>query len=175
MRSLEIRFKINTTLTRWNEHEIEEMFAIAERLGAPLTVDPDVTPRDDGDLTPLEIGATPEGRRRLFSYGKDAHLAQHGEPEAPPAPTSKHCGAGSSAIAVDPFGNVYPCVQWRRPVGNLHRRSIREIWRGNAGLEEVRRLSEEVKKSLPGGAGMFCPGTAEGLTGSPLPVHPSST
>jgi MoaA/NifB/PqqE/SkfB family radical SAM enzyme len=86
------------------------------------------------------------------------------------------CGAGSSGIAVDPFGNVYPCVQWRRAVGNLHERSIRDIWAGNAELEEVRRMSEEVKRNLvPGGLSMFCPGTAEGLTGSPipgLPLHP---
>jgi hypothetical protein len=58
-------------------------------------------------------------------------------------------------------------------VGNLHERSIRDIWTGNEKLEEVRNLSEEVKQTLPrGGLSMFCPGTAEGLTGSPIPVLP---
>ena len=178
MRSLGLRFKINSTLTRWNESEIEGMFALAERFGAPLTMDPDVTPRDDGDLSPLEIAATPEGRRRLFSYGRTDAVSRQGDAELPAVDSAKHCGAGSSGIAVDPFGNVYPCVQWRRPVGNLHERSITEIWAGNEKLEQVRRLSEEVKRSLPrGGSGMFCPGTAEGLTGSPIPglhLHPSS-
>jgi len=173
-----LRFKINSTLTRWNETEIEGMFALAERFGAPLTVDPDVTPRDDGDFSPLELAATPSGRKRLFSYGRDEDVKPHGDAELPAVDSKKHCGAGSSGIAVDPFGNVYPCVQWRRPVGNLHERSITEIWAGNEKLEEVRRLSEDVKRSLPrGGSGMFCPGTAEGLTGSPipsLPLHPSS-
>ena len=173
-----LRFKINSTLTRWNESEIEGMFALAERFGAPLTVDPDVTPRDDGDLSPLDLSATPEGLRRLFSYGRTDDVVRQGDAELPTVDSKKHCGAGSSGIAVDPFGNVYPCVQWRRPVGNLHQRSIRDIWSGNAKLEEVRRLSEEVKRNLArGGPGMFCPGTAEGLTGSPipgLPLHPSS-
>ena len=173
-----LRFKINSTLTRWNESEIDGMFALAERFGAPLAVDPDVTPRDDGDLSPLEISATPEGRRCLFSYGRSEDVMRQGDAELPTVDSKKHCGAGSSGIAVDPFGNVYPCVQWRRPVGNLHQRSIRDIWSGNAKLEEVRRLSEEVKRNLArGGPGMFCPGTAEGLTGSPipsLPLHPSS-
>jgi MoaA/NifB/PqqE/SkfB family radical SAM enzyme len=179
MQSLGLRFKINSTLTRWNESEIERMFALAERFGAPLTMDPDVTPRDDGDLSPLEIAATPEGRRRLFSHGTVEDVVRQGDTALPAADSRKHCGAGSSGIAVDPYGNVYPCVQWRRAVGNLHQRSIREIWNGNIALDEIRRLSEEVKRSLPpGGLGLFCPGTAEALTGSPLPglpVHPSST
>ncbi|HLE68826.1 MAG TPA: radical SAM protein [Vicinamibacteria bacterium] len=173
-----LRFKINSTLTRWNESEIEGMFALAERFGAPLTVDPDVTPRDDGDLSPLDLSATPEGLRRLFSYGRTDDVVRQADAELPTVDSKKHCGAGSSGIAVDPFGNVYPCVQWRRPVGNLHERSIRDIWSGNAKLDEVRELSEEVKRNLArGGPGMFCPGTAEGLTGSPipgLPLHPSS-
>ena len=179
MRARGLRFKINSTLTRWNENEIEAMFALAERFEAPLTMDPDVTPRDDGDLSPLEIAATPLGRQRLFAYGRPDDVKRQGDAELRPLDSRKHCGAGSTGIAVDPFGNVYPCVQWRRPVGNLHERSIREIWSGNAALEEIRRLSEEVKRGLaPGALGLFCPGTSEGLTGSPLPglpLHPSST
>lgn len=172
-----LRFKINSTLTRWNETEIEGMTALAERFGAQLTFDPEVTPRDDGDLSPLEIKATLEGLRRLFARGSTDGVARQGDRELPGVDSRKHCGAGSSGIAVDPFGNVYPCVQWRRPVGNLHDRSIRDIWAGNAKLEEIRRLSEEVKRNLPRGvSSMFCPGTAEGLRGSPipaLPLHPS--
>jgi MoaA/NifB/PqqE/SkfB family radical SAM enzyme len=175
MKAAGLRFKLNSTLTRWNESEIEGMYAIAERFGAPLTFDPDVTPRDNGDFSPLEISATSDGRRRLFSYGS-SDVVRQGDAELPAVDSKKHCGAGSSGIAVDPFGNVYPCVQWRRKVGNLHEHSIREIWSGNAKLDEVRKLSEEVKRSLPRGIiSFYCPGTAEGLTGSSvwaLPLHP---
>ncbi|MGH9324038.1 MAG: radical SAM/SPASM domain-containing protein [Vicinamibacteria bacterium] len=179
MKASGLRFKINSTLTRWNELEIEAMFAIAERLGAPLTVDPDVTSRDDGDRTPLEISASPRGLERLWGIGRSDDVAHQGDGVLPSFDSKKHCGAGSSGIAVDPFGNVYPCVQWRRPVGNLHQSSIREIWSGNEKLEEVRELSAIVKKEVGRvGARNFCPGTAEGLTGSPLPMlplHPSAT
>ncbi len=179
MRDRGLRFKINSTLTRWNEDEIDGMFTLAERFGAPLIIDPDVTPRDDGDLSSLEIGATPSGRQRLFAYGRTEDVKRQGDDELLSIDSRKHCGAGSTGIAVDPFGNVYPCVQWRRAVGNLHQRSIREIWSANTALDEIRRLSEEVKRNMPaGGLGLFCPGTAEGLTGSPLPglpLHPSST
>jgi radical SAM protein with 4Fe4S-binding SPASM domain len=93
-----------------------------------------------------------------------------------PAPLHKHCGAGSSGIAVDPYGNVYPCVQWRRPVGNLHRQGIGEIWRSSKGLEEVRDLTVRVKETIDaqGEGGYllnFCPGTAAVHTGSPFEIY----
>src|ERR1700741_1346388 len=88
------------------------------------------------------------------------------------APSAKHCGAGSAAIAVDPFGNVYPCVQWRRAVGNLHERSIPDIWADSFG--GIRTEAEEPKRVVPahprGPLLNFCPGLAEVLTGSSAQV-----
>ena len=87
-------------------------------------------------------------------------------PSAPPSP--KHCGAGSAAIAIDPYGNVYPCVQWRRAVANLHEHAISEIW-GDA-FADIRSETEEAKRVVaahPRGRLLnFCPGLAEVLTGS---------
>jgi MoaA/NifB/PqqE/SkfB family radical SAM enzyme len=93
-----------------------------------------------------------------------------------PTPIDKHCGAGSSGLAIDPYGNVYPCVQWRRPVGNLHERSLTEIWLGSRGLDEVRQLTVAAKGAVdasgPGGMLLnFCPGTAQSVTGDPLKIY----
>ncbi|HEX9944549.1 MAG TPA: radical SAM/SPASM domain-containing protein [Thermoanaerobaculia bacterium] len=192
LRSLSLRVKLNSTLTAWNEGEIEEMFALADALGLPLQVDPEVTPRDDGDREPLRVAPTREGVLRLFrlqfergraaeaAAGRpDVQVARGGDDGTLPAPVGKHCGAGSSGIAVDPYGNVYPCVQWRRPVGNLHRQGIREIWGGSAGLAEVRELTVEVKEAMdaagPGSHLLnFCPGSAAAQTGSPLKLYPAA-
>jgi mycofactocin biosynthetic radical S-adenosylmethionine protein MftC len=187
---LGLRVKLNSTLTRWNELEIAGMFALADALGLPLQVDPEVTPRDDGDRDPLEVAPSREGVLRLFRLqferGRAAagpggttgaiEVARGGDDGTVPVPVHKHCGAGSAGIAVDPYGNVYPCVQWRRPVGNLHRQSIREIWRSSAGLNEVRDLTVQVKEMMdaqgPGAHLLnFCPGSAAGQTGSPLALY----
>ncbi len=98
---------------------------------------------------------------------RNTHL-RHGDQDTAPVGSEKHCGAGSSGIAVDPYGNVYPCVQWRRPVGNLFERSIREMWGASPVLEEVRELTVEVKRHV--GSLAFCPGVAEQRTGDPLKV-----
>lgn len=170
MKAAGLRFKINSTLTCWNESEAAAMYEIADGLGAPLTFDPDVTPRDDGDRTPLSIRASKEGLEKLYDVQTRRSrllVARQGDTELPSVDSRKHCGAGSSGMAVDPFGNVYPCVQWRRPVGNLHERSIRDIWTGASGLNEIRALSETIKAMGPRA---YCPGAQESLTGSPLPT-----
>lgn len=185
MKAAGLRVQMNSTLTAWNENEIEEMFAIADGLGVVLQVDPEVTARDDGDRSTLAITASREGVLRLFEI--QAARAHVGAPSVSrdadrsmgPVDTGKHCGAGSSGIAVDPYGNVYPCVQWRHSVGNLHEASLPDIWRGSKELDAVRRVSGEVKRMVEGqqdGALMsFCPGNAAALTGSPLQLYPQAS
>jgi MoaA/NifB/PqqE/SkfB family radical SAM enzyme len=68
---------------------------------------------------------------------------------APPVEESrKQCGAGSATITVDPYGNVYPCVQWRRHVGNLHESSIIDLWRNSGVLGEVRQLTAAARDAM---------------------------
>ena len=185
MLGLGLRVKVNSTLTRWNEGEIEGMLEIADGFGLPLQFDPEVTPRDDGDVEPLSIAPSREALERLFSVqgarsgAGSLSVAREGDEGITPVPLEKHCGAGSAGIAVDPYGNVYPCVQWRRPVGNLHEQSIGEIWTGSAGLREVRELTARAKDvvNAQGAAGPllnFCPGLAETRTGDPLQIYPDA-
>jgi mycofactocin biosynthetic radical S-adenosylmethionine protein MftC len=185
MKAAGLRVQMNATLTIWNEGEIEAMFAMADDLGVVLQIDPEVTARDDGDRSTLAITASREGVLRLFEI--QAARAGDGMPVASrdadrslgPIAPGKHCGAGSSGIAVDPYGNVYPCVQWRHPVGNLHEASLPDIWRTSRELDAVRRVSGEVKRMVEGqedGALMsFCPGNAAALTGSPLRLYPQAS
>ena len=182
MRDEGLRLKLNTTLTRWNEAEVEGLFAIAERFDLPLTIDPEVTPRDDGDPSPLDISPSAEGLRRLVKAqrrqagSRGVELMREGDTvtaRASGEASKMHCGAGSGGIAVDPYGDVFPCVQWRRPIGNLHERRLTEIWTGNDELEAIRRLTVAAKAKLDAAQEKvtgFCPGVAEMLTGNPLEI-----
>jgi len=192
LRDLGLRVKLNSTLTRWNEGEIAEMFALTDSLGLPLQVDPEVTPRDDGDREPLKVAPSREGVLRLFRVQAERSRAAQGpgpgdiEPEVRgtdrdlPVPAGKHCGAGSAGLAIDPYGNVYPCVQWRRSVGNLHERSLPEIWRASTGLAEIRDLTVHARELMeaqgPRSALLnFCPGMAAVHSGGdPLRIYPSA-
>lgn len=176
LKALGLRVKLNATLTRWNEDQAEAMFALAETLGCKLSISPTVTPRDDGDLGPLAIAASDEGVRKLYRL-LDRTVSDDEEKCTGTPAIHKNCGAGASGIAVDPFGNVYPCVQWRRPLGNLHEDSIVTIWTASPALAEVRRLNELAKEQLLArGAASFghshCMGISEEKTGDPLADDP---
>jgi MoaA/NifB/PqqE/SkfB family radical SAM enzyme len=184
--ALGLRIKLNCTLTAWNEHELEDIYALADRLGAPLQVDHRVTPRDDGDLGPLAISPSREGLKKLFHLqaarakrtSPPAHATRAARDRAMatplPAVTSgisqKQCGAGSAGIAVDPYGTVYPCVQWRHPIGQLQQQRIQDIWRGSKEIAQVRLDAIRAKRAVDafGSAGTlmnFCPGLAASHTG----------
>lgn len=203
MRNLErmtergMRLKLNAILTAWNEVEMEEMYTLADALNIPLSMDPTVTPRDDGDATPVHIRPSAEAVKRLFDIRarraperfRPAFASRENAPlpsagtdtcdGADGASAEKHCGAGSSALAIDPVGNVYPCVQWRRQLGNLHRQSITELWCSAGALTPVRELGPRIKHMVEGLGeaarhAAFCPGLAELESGSPLQLYPAA-
>lgn len=188
MRAAGLRVRVNSTVTAWNEHQVEAMMDLCDDLGVLLQLDPEVTPRDDGDTSPLDIAPSAAGIRELYRLQHERLAAAVGE--AAPAPAigrdadrqappggGKYCGAGSSTLAVDPYGEVYPCVQWRWSVGNLHRRPIAEIWRDSGMLDRIRGLNREVKQVVegkgPDGRLMnFCPGAAALDSGRPTEIYP---
>ncbi|MDA8019634.1 MAG: radical SAM protein [Thermoanaerobaculia bacterium] len=193
MQKLGLRLKINSTLTCWNEDEIEAMFDLADGLGLPLQFDPEVTPRDDGDRSPLTIAPSRSGLTRLFRLQQrraQRYAAGQAETPSPPparegdqvaaAPASGgYCGAGTNSLTIDPFGKVYPCVQWRRPVGDLHRQSVSDIWHGIGALRDVRRENAAARSSLvvlgqEAGLASFCPGQAAVRTGRADTLYPEA-
>lgn len=174
MLALGLRVKVNSTLTQWNEQETAAMYALCDELGVPLRFDLQVSPRDDGDRSPLAIAPSAAGIRELMRVENEraARFEECAAPSASSAAPAKHCGAGSAGIAIDPYGNVYPCVQWRRAVANLHERSMREIWAD--AFVRVRDETTEAARVVaahPRGTLLnFCPGLAEVLTGSATKV-----
>lgn len=192
MNALGLHMNLVSTLTAWNETELEAMFALADRLGVRLRFQGPVGPRDDGDTSPMRIQPSATGWARLREITDQRHAEQPaaltlspGDECAPPAATPDtadryHCGAGSEEIHVDPFGNVFPCLHLRWPAGNLHQQSIAEIWRGSPTFGRARQLSVDTARRLAGqhpiqfGAPLFCPGLALTCTDAPA-THGAKT
>ena len=191
LKDLGLRFRLNGTLTKWNEHEMEDMFDIAEHWNVPFNLSSAVTPRDDGDQEPLGISPSANAIEKAYSIkvararmgaglGSDGELSLPREPLEKCESTSdggKQCGTGSSTLTIDPMGNILPCVQWRRPVGNLHQQSVKDVWSNSPILEDVRETAIKAKELVDsyGEAGNlmgYCIGEAVGQTGSPLTIYP---
>jgi radical SAM protein with 4Fe4S-binding SPASM domain len=64
-------------------------------------------------------------------------------PAAPDADVldSLPCSAGHTAAYVSPYGDVYPCVQFPLPTGNVREKKFLDIWRYSPEMNEVRSIT----------------------------------
>jgi MoaA/NifB/PqqE/SkfB family radical SAM enzyme len=161
---------LKTPLTRLNEAEVDAMRGIAEGRGVPWRVDPVLTPRDDGDAGPLSYRASPEAVSRVFR-----DLAALGQlPHEERAIGGTNCGLGRTTIAVDPEGNVFPCLQWRRaPLGNVRETPLASMWAGSEERLFAASVARSANDALVAAGGAlasfpFCPALALQRTGDAL-------
>ena len=73
------------------------------------------------------------------------------------------CQALRSSMFISPEGDLYPCHVWDRPLGNVRRTPIDELWRSH----EVTRARHEVERLACGGCFAACE-AYPALAGSPV-------
>jgi len=119
--------------------------ALATELGAQYTLDPTITPMMDGNRSILSLNVDEAALREVFR--NEALVGNVEEFCAPPqsvddsALDSLPCSAGHTACYVSPYGEVYPCVQFPLPCGNVRRMKFVDIWRDSPQLKEVRGIT----------------------------------
>ena len=133
---------IANVLMRQNAGDYPGVRALAAELGVECTIDPTITPKMDGDTSILGLRLSSPQLLRVFT---DASLAP-GTPAAPAGPADEEmldslpCSAGHSACYISPYGDVYPCVQFPLPSGNVRDDTFEHIWHHSTQLEEVRSI-----------------------------------
>jgi MoaA/NifB/PqqE/SkfB family radical SAM enzyme len=170
LRARNVPLLLKTPLTRQNEDEVEGMVALADERRLPYRIDATLTPRDDGDRGPLQYAATPAGIERAMRIS-----AARGQlPYSYRDRGGINCGSGRVTLTVDPEGNVYPCMQWRKSsLGNVREVPLRELWQTSAVRQEaagVARAANERMLDLGGPLAdfPFCPALAFQRTGDAL-------
>ncbi|MFT5609521.1 MAG: MoaA/NifB/PqqE/SkfB family radical SAM enzyme [Arenicella sp.] len=175
-----LRISVVTTPTAWNEHQIEEMFALCDNLGVPLRFQGPVAPRDNGDTEPLVIQPTEnawEKVTRLVTERKQQQdlQANKGEPvqgvevEIETKKAVASCGVGVSGVDIDPYGNVLACMHLQESAGNVHDHSISEIWQNSPLFARARSRAEEAIQQFKNkpieqlGAPIFCLAVEENM------------
>ena len=144
LRSSGVPVVVANVLMRRNFGDYRELQALAARLGASCTIDPTVTPHIDGDRLLLALNVSAADLQTAFH---DPGLVGPVEAAcAPPQPAGEDvmdalpCSAGHSACYVSPYGDVYPCVQFPLPTGNIREQSFESIWRHSPAFAEVRSI-----------------------------------
>jgi AdoMet-dependent heme synthase len=53
---------------------------------------------------------------------------------------ARPCSAGHTACYISPYGDVYPCVQFPLPTGNLRQQLFADVWHRSDRMNEVRAI-----------------------------------
>jgi radical SAM protein with 4Fe4S-binding SPASM domain len=142
--------------------------ALARELEVIYTVDPTITPKIDGDTSILNLRIPGSELDAVFH---NPNLVGNVKEfcATPPAPGEDvmegySCSAGHTAAYITPYGDVFPCVQFPLPSGNVRRQKFMDIWQNSPELNELRSIHV---KDLPvcsscrhAGTCTRCPGLA---------------
>lgn len=153
--------KIACPLMKQNLNSYGNVLKLAEELGVPYVIDMTITPKIDGDMSPVALRTSgSELLPILQSRGCSEKKQNARQPQSDSAflrsATSsgiessafddRPCSAGHNSCYISPYGDVFPCVQMPLPSGNLRQQSFLDIWRQSAGLKRVRALRESQLK-----------------------------
>jgi radical SAM protein with 4Fe4S-binding SPASM domain len=179
LRAEGIKVNFKAPVTRDNQEEVLEMERLAQSLDVRIQFDTVITPRDDGDKDPLSLMASDDFLQKFWT--EEAYRTARKEEVPLPRvdrPGEAICGTGRSGIAIDPYGNIYPCVQLRRKAGNIKELArLRDMWFSSPVLIEVRKAAVEIaqetlKQTKNGDQCGFCMGVAELQLGDIKAVYP---
>ncbi len=151
-----------------NASDYEGVKALAAELGAQFMLDPTVTPMMDGDRGILNLNVDEAALREVFrNEGLVGNVEEFCAPPKGPNESDLDmlpCSAGHTACYVSPYGDVYPCVQFPLPSGNVRSTRFVDIWRNSPELNEVRSITLRDMPSCSvcthGGTCTRCPGLA---------------
>jgi AdoMet-dependent heme synthase len=168
LRSEGLLVRLANVLMVQNATDYRGVQALAAELDAKFTIDPTITPMMDGDRSILSLNVDQAALQNVF---RDQALVGNVEEFCAPPPGVDEdaldmlpCSAGHTACYVSPYGDVYPCVQFPLPSGNVRRMKFVDIWRDSPQLKEVRSITlrdmPSCSQCTHGATCTRCPGLA---------------
>jgi radical SAM protein with 4Fe4S-binding SPASM domain len=144
LKSQGLRVIFANVLMVQNLQDYKGVRALAEELGVECTLDPTITPMMDGDRSVLSLGVNQEELRQVFRdqalVGDVDEFCTIAAPADENALSALPCSAGHTACYVSPYGDVFPCVQFPLPTGNVRKERFLDIWRYSDRMNEVRSI-----------------------------------
>ena len=138
-----IRVVIKSPLFRQTIEEAPSLLEYVKELGAEWFGGPLITPRDDGDMFPTTMRAT---RKQIISYFQKIEdsfsikgdIFQDVFGSTGDSPLA--CLALSNSCFIDVNGDLYPCSQVRRKIGNVFKNQFEKLWHESLVLERIREV-----------------------------------
>ncbi len=130
---------------RQNLQDYAGVVALAKELGAIYSIDPTITPMMDGDRSVLNLGI---GQKELQQVFRTPELVGNVEEFcATPGAVGDDimdglpCSASHTFCYISPYGDVFPCVQFPLPTGNVRQQKFLDIWNYSPQMNDVRSIT----------------------------------
>src|SRR5581483_5844018 len=145
-----LKVTIANVLMTANSGDHAGVQALAKELGVTYALDPTITPKIDGDTSILDLRIPGAELNAVFHNPElVGNVEEFCAPPPPPGDDIMEglpCSAGHTAAYITPYGDVFPCVQFPLPSGNVRRSKFTDIWQNSPQLLQVRSIRA---KDLP--------------------------
>ena len=144
LKSQGLKVTIANVLMNGNFFRQRRCYGVGEGIGNCLHARPTITPKMDGDTSILALRIPGSELKEIFHH--EELVGNVEEFCAPPPPAGEDvmqgypCSAGHTACYISPYGDVFPCVQFPLPSGNVRRQKFLDIWHHSPQLNEVRSI-----------------------------------
>jgi radical SAM protein with 4Fe4S-binding SPASM domain len=139
-----LRVVLANVLMVQNAQDYRGVRALAEELGVECTLDPTITPMMDGDRGILSLNVDQTALREVFRdqelVGDVDEFCAIAAPADENSLAALPCSAGHTTAYVSPYGEVFPCVQFPLPTGNVRTQRFLDIWRHSDQMNDVRSI-----------------------------------
>ncbi len=139
-----LKISITNVLMKQNLQNAKGVQALAQELGVAYVMDPTITPKLNGDRSIMDLGISGKDLQDVFHT--EEFVGSVGEYCAPTTTVDDDvldgysCSAGHTLVYISPFGDVFPCVQFPMPCGNLRTQRFDEVWKQSPALTELRTV-----------------------------------
>jgi AdoMet-dependent heme synthase len=144
LRTNGVKVSITNVLMQFNQRDAKAVKAMAQELGANFVIDPTITPMLNGDRSITKLGITMNELREVMRteefVGDVAEFCSPVSTVGDDILDGYSCSAGHTLAYISPFGDVFPCVQFPMPCGNVRKQSFRDIWYDSPALAELRSV-----------------------------------
>lgn len=144
LKSQGLRVMLANVLMVQNAQDYRGVRALAEELGVECSLDPTITPMMDGDRSILSLNVDRGALREVFRdeslVGSVDEFCAIAAPADENTLSALPCSAGHTNCYVSPYGDVFPCVQFPLPTGNVRQQRFIDIWRHSDRMNEVRSI-----------------------------------
>jgi len=159
---------LKVTVGDFNLREVEGIAALAGRLGVKAIFSSLIFPRNDRDAAPTRLRLDDAGLEYFIRFETEYMLANLRElmgvdveglayedlagylhkcaidPNQVQSEKRRYCGGGCTVFAINPYGDVYPCVAFPLVVGNVMKDNFEGIWKNSPELMRLRGQEDDL-------------------------------